>query len=133
MALLSDLLGGDATLMALLPGGIHDEVAPRSSSGTVVFPHLVIIINDARTRNAVGAGRIARVFDTIFFTVQCVDQNWSYDRARSVMDRVDVLLASGYNGSVLGFLRQELVKFSEVEPEPPYRHYGFMYHTIAKD
>jgi len=128
MSLIYTTLSSDTTLMAIIQG-IYDDVAPYGSS----FPHVVLIVQSDETITAIAPRNVSRVYDNIVVLVKVVDQQDSYETVRTAMNRIDVLLSAAYNSYVKGFIREDLIKFVEnsAADTPPFRHLGYMYHTIA--
>lgn len=133
MAALHDIFSNDATLLAMIPGGYHDETAPRDENNVILYPHIIVIIHDEEVRHAIGASSVIPIFSKFYFTIKAVDEAKSYAGCRSIMSRVAELLSSGYNNSVLGFVRRSGVKYSEIIGQHTYKHYGIMYESIAID
>lgn len=97
------VLGGDATLTGLLPGGIHDVRPPVDTPFPWLRFRLMASPNEVWT---FGGGRILRMR----YQVDVADQAESSTAARAALARADVLLSdaafSPSSGAVL-FCRRE--------------------------
>jgi hypothetical protein len=121
---LYETLSEDVTLSGLVTGGVHEDPAPQGSA----FPFLVFSLISALDVQVHNAMRI--MVDSLWL-VKAVDQNGSFSRTRTIMNRVDEILhrASGNLGDafIYSCVREESIRMTEVDDGKPYRHLGAQY------
>lgn len=116
-------LSGDVTI-AGLASVVSEDPAPQGSAYPVLVFSLISAI-DVQVHNAI------RIMVDSLWDIKAVDQNASYSRARSIMNRVDTILhrASGTvtDAVVYSAVREQIFRFTEIDDGKPYRHLGGQY------
>jgi len=124
-----ELLAADSTLTALIPGGIHDEVAPADT----VCPHLVLISYlPGVDRHLMGAVS-KRAWTSFGKLVKSVTEGDSFAVNFRIMARAEILLAGTHAGLVLGVYKANEVRYIEQDGDRRWNHYGYIYRAIARD
>lgn len=119
-------LGGDATLQALVAGGIgvYESVAPEGSA----FPSIVFQIlagHDVMVTNA------TRLFSELVVLVKAVTNVASFAAIAPIAARIDLLLHKGSgttsDGQTWGSVREQPFRLAEVSNGIQYRSSGGLY------
>ncbi len=79
-------LTGDATLMALLPGGVNDRVIGELANRYPALVYQLMSARDVRPANK------EYVYSNCLYLVKVIDRSESFAAATAAMDRVDGLL-----------------------------------------
>lgn len=123
------VLSADAVLTAAVGGRIYSDVAPQD----VAFPYALFSYQGGHDVRAVGPHRIMA---HATYQVKAIDRNESYGGIDGIADRIDALLqgASGsiLDGHVLSCVRDQVVRYSEVDGGVQYRHLGGLFSIIAQ-
>lgn len=124
-------LTGDATLVGLLAGGIHADVAPQGS----VFPVVVHQFQGgADVRTATSDGRIML---SALWLIKAIGKSETYLGLRAAADRIDALFekasgAAGTDGFVFSSTRVTPFRLAEDDEGVAYRHLGGIYRVFAQ-
>jgi len=130
-AWLTQRLGGDATLAALAPGGVHAEINVAEAA----FPYVVFELQkpeDVLTLNA------RRVMTQAVYLVRAIGRDCGAADLQAAADRIDALLgwyrAEGLltGGGVRGCYREAPFKLIELEGGVVYPHLGGLYRIIVQ-
>jgi hypothetical protein len=129
-AWLEDVLTGDATLAAAVPGGWHADVAPEETDSPwgVWFQVSGVDVGN------VGNGRIMA---DLVYEVRVTGRNCGYGALKAAADRMDGLLhkvkgVTLADGKMIGCERVEPVRFSEQDGAQVYRHLGGRYRVLTQ-
>ena len=126
---LASTLGGDATLLAAAPGGVHADVAPEGTAS----PWVVFFLVAAADASAVGA---IRIMADLVYEVRVTGRDCGYAGLKTAANRIDALLhratVTDADGKVLGCRREEVIRFSEQDGDRVYRHLGGQYRIYAQ-
>lgn len=127
-ASLLGLLGSDATLLSLMPNGVHFDNAPAGSTRFVV----VRLQSDLDTRKFEG-----RAFEDVIYSVIAIAKDKSWAAVRQAAFRIDQLL-DGQSLTVEGFgpmtfSRTERHRYSNPDPadDVSWKHAGGVYACLA--
>lgn len=128
---LRSTLQGDATLVALVPGGIWNTQAPQERPDPK-YPALVFQQMSGNDYAAVGAERI---WTNMLYLVKVIADDQNFDAADVAAARVDVLLhrASGANvsGQVWSCTREQVIRMPDELGQHQFRSSGAMYRLYA--
>jgi hypothetical protein len=129
-AWLATVLGGDATLLAAAPGGVHADVAPEGTAS----PWVVWFQVAGEDTRGMGA---ARIMADLLYEVRVTGRNCGYGALKAAANRVDALLhqaatTTNADGTIIGCLREDTVRFSEQDGETIYRHLGGTFRVLAQ-
>lgn len=117
---LHDRLTSDATLMAAVPGGVHESVAPEGTAE----PWVVFQLVSNRDVNAVGQTRVVTQCD---WDVKAIAEASSYAGLADIADAIDTLLHDVTDGVVVSCHRVSTIRYSEKASGTEYRHVGGTY------
>lgn len=118
-------LSGDAELGALIPGGVHSEVAPEgTASPWIVFQYLGG--SDLR-----GVGTV-RVYASGVWIVKVIGEGQSFADLAEAADRMDTVLHGSFGGVVVACYREQPFRFAEVDGDRQYRHLGGNYRLLVQ-
>jgi hypothetical protein len=121
-------LEGDATLMALLTGGVHNTQAPQGTA----YPQLVFQYMSGNDYAAVGAERI---WTNMLYLVKVIADAEHFDDADIAAARVDGLLhrasGSNVNGTVWSCTREQVIRLPDQIGQHQYRQSGGIYRLYA--
>lgn len=122
-------LHDDATLLALLPGDVHDSPPPMST------PYPFAVVEDAGNVSVDGVGDI-RVGVLALVTVRVIDNGEDYELLQAPVERVEALLhAFTTSNSELAYVtskRLEEVRRAYTEDGYHYREMGARYQVFAR-
>lgn len=130
LTLLSTVLGGDATFMALLTG-LFQDIAPETSAGTPQAPDYAIIGVQSPGEDTLGAGA-TRILSRPTFMVKIVGPTSDMANLHAAYARADALLALIRNDPATGILAcYRVAPFGLAEPElidgKPWYNLGGLY------
>lgn len=117
---LYDRLTGDATLMAAVPGGVHEGIAPQGTAE----PFIVFSLVSNADVNAVGQARVLTRCD---WDVKVIAEASSYAGLADIADDIDTLLHDVVDGSVVSCHRVSTIRYHEKSSGAEYRHVGGTY------
>lgn len=136
---LMGLLSTDATILALVPGGVWQGQAPpplelrNQHAGGVDYPVIVFDMNhevDITTLNA------SRVMVDCVYLVKAIASDANQLALRPIADRLDVLLhritAVTSDIRILNCWRESIVGYPELDSGTYFRHLGGLYHLQAQ-
>ena len=124
-ALLYSTLHGDATLLALLAGGVHQVAAPPGST-----PDWLLISQQSGTDT--NTATAVRILTRMLFQVKVVGPVQDAGNLRSAYARADALLQpSGQplrnQGGTLACFREQTISYGEMVEGVLWLHYGGLY------
>jgi hypothetical protein len=126
------ILAADERLLALVPGGIHDEIGPQDPA-MAGLAHLVIASYlPGNDRNLMGDPS-KRAWTRFGKLIKSITQGESFAGNYAIMSRVDVLLGGTHAAKVLGIYKSGEVKYVEPDGDLRWNHYGYVYRAIARD
>lgn len=124
-----EALSGDSELTALIPGGIHGEIAVAGTA----FPHLLMVSYlPGSDRNLMGDPS-KRAWTRFGVLLKSVSQGESFAENFAIMSRVETLLGGSRGRTVLGMYKDSEVRYIEQDGDVRYNHYGYVYRAIARD
>ena len=127
-AMLATVLGGDATLATLAPGGVWRNIAPEGVTGTVVVFSNASGTDDYALK--------ARAFTVYRYLVKAIAPGESSVPASNAASRIDALLNDSTptlsTGSVMSIRRAQTVSTSEAVGGETYQHAGGYYTIYAQ-
>lgn len=121
-------LTADAPLTALVGDRIYSDMVPFEPT----FP--VVVYQQQSALDVIGVGSARIMVDTLY-VVKVIGQVVSYSDIQAIADRFDTVL-QGSNGVVAdayieGVVREEILRFTEVDQGLPYRQLGGMYRIFV--
>jgi hypothetical protein len=130
---LSELLSGDAALVALLDGEerIYADIAPTDAKYPLVVYQMLGDAHDIQVHNNI------RIMCEAPYMVKVIDEGMSYAQAQLIADRVDFLLTRA-SGAVAGgrieyCVRERPIRYPEQSDDGrEYRHLGGEYTIRAQ-
>lgn len=111
--------------MALVTGGVHEDVAPAGTADP--FITFALVTNSDVT----AAGRI-RVLTHADWDVKVVREATSYATLAPIAARIDALLHDVLGGVVISSHRVATIRYPESTDGTHYRHLGGTYRTQIK-
>lgn len=127
-------LHGDATLLAMLPGGVWAEQPPAGTAKPVLIFSAYV---PGVPKSVIGSGDPASVIWTDFLMqVKVIGTGGSFKALYPIMARANLLLAGTRNGNaVQGVKRADAsaIKYIERDGDVRYNHFGYIYRVIARD
>lgn len=125
----------DATLLAAAPGGIHADVAPEGVSGSPTQQPWVVWFQVSGL-DVPGTGT-RRIMADLVYEVRATGRNATYAALKVAANRIDALLHGKQavalaDGTMIGCVRVEPVRFTEQDGEVIYRHLGGQYRIYAQ-
>lgn len=125
---LSATLSGDATLSALLPGGVWNTEA---SQGTA-YPFVLFQFMSGLPYAAVGAFRI---WESLIYMVKVIGETADYQTLKTPLARIDVLLHRGSgtaaDGTIWACVKEQSIRLPEAVQGKHYRSSGALYRLYA--
>lgn len=126
---MNNTLSGDATLLALLAGGV--KPGGSAPQGTP-YPFLTYQMMSGIDYAAVGAYRI---WTNLIYLVKVVGRSADYQTLRTAVARVDALLHRGSgtaaDGTIWACVREQTIRMPEIVSGDQYRHDGALYRLYA--
>ena len=127
-AMLMTVLGGDATLSTLAPGGVWRGIAPSGVTGTVV------VFSQASGTDDYVLSK--RAFTVYRYLVKAITPGESSAPANLAADRIDALLNDATptltSGTLLYMRRAQTVSMPEALGGETYQHAGGYYDIYAE-
>lgn len=130
--LIMNRLQGDATLTSLVGNRIYEYQAPKGTT----FPYIVFY-NQTAPRDIRGVGTATIMTDTLY-AIKAIDQSTSYSTVKAINQRIHELLHGiqavvgiAQQGTVVGIVREEAIKYPEVDSGKHYRHLGGLYRIFV--
>jgi hypothetical protein len=127
-AMMMTVLGGDATLATLAPGGVWRGLAPEGTAGTVV-----VFSNASGTDDYTLKTRAYTVYR---YLVKAIAPGESSVPANNAASRIDALLSDATptlaSGTLMSMRREQTVSMPEARGGETYQHAGGYYTIYAK-
>lgn len=127
---LFETLTGDAALTAAVGSRVYSDLAPDKAA----MPYVVFSMQTA-DRDVQGIGTERFLVQPVYL-VKAVGAGVSYEPLEAIADRIDAVLQGGA-GSVTGGLihaciREQMVRYPEVDAGQQFRHLGGLYRIWAQ-
>jgi hypothetical protein len=130
-AWLQSTLTGDATLMGLLPGGVHSELIPEAATLPALRFHIQATGGDVMSFNSY------RIWVRPLYLIAVVHRTKTYNDIRPAADRLDTLLhkVTGQLSPVLILTcyREDTFRMPEIDGDNHYRHLGGLYRLLVQE
>jgi hypothetical protein len=128
-AMLMTVLGGDATLATLAPGGVWRGLAPDGVTGTVVVFSQASGTDDYTLKT--------RAFTVYRYLVKAIAPGESSAPANLAASRIDVLLNDATptlaSGTLIYMRRAQTVSMAQADTAETYQHQGGYYDIFAQE
>lgn len=129
-------LKNDATLQALVPGGVYRDVAPESVVNSALLDasqvYGLVVLQSALSTYAFNT----LAFETCYYLVKFISPSTSPLGAQAAIDRAEVVLAGVYGSAVGGFAitasrRAERISYTDPDGPIYWQHRGVSWMLLA--